>query len=153
MATSLRSSPVPSFMVDNELKIVVWSVGMAGVSSGVDPRPGTLVAELPYASNEARQSLLDFFRGKGDTSEGDANSTATCLMHMRPPSSPEECLFSIAIVTKTERGDLVVVGTKLDPRLAGLYGGPVLSEETISDITPVTYLPEGASVTEGAWAP
>lgn len=66
----------------------------------------------------------------------------------------QDILLSIAIVTKTHRGDLVLVGREMDPKLAGLYG-PAASanDETISDVTSVTYLFEWGEEMEDVGGP
>jgi len=105
MATNLRSSPAPTFMVNRQLQIVTWSVGMIDVSS-VDPNPRTPVSDLPFASVEARNLFLKFLSKASSSHHSNSAESvelrvwcaalqrddevaggardSTCLMHMRP---------------------------------------------------------------------
>ena len=163
----LSSSPAPTFIADAESNIVVWSVGMAK-KTGIDPEPGSPVALLPFASQEARDRMLTFLRDhtrsvqvmnsahsvelqilsgltRGVAGEEKGGSMPRCLMHLRSKSQSQSqsksqprdhVLLSRTLVTKTELGDLVLVGQEMDLKLAGLIGSAAPgNDDTISDIT------------------
>ena len=114
----------------------MW-LGMVEVCMGFDPEPGTPVSSLPFASQEARNLMLGFLRDEGGEEKG---SAADCTVHLRPEGHLCDVLLSMTLVTKTELGDLVLVGQEMDPKLAGILGSAAPgNEDTISDLTSATF--------------
>ena len=76
-------------------------------------------------------------KGDGENREGSHH----CYMHMRPTGGLcDDVLLSMTLVTKTELGDLVLVGKEMDPKLAGLLGSAASgNDDTISDLTSVSF--------------
>ena len=105
---------------------------------GFDPDPGTPVSMLPFATQEARDRMIEFVSDEPEDEEKGGIEDFT--MHLRPVGQLCDVLLSMTLVTKTELGDLVLVGQEMDPKLAGLIGSAAPGNDgTISDITSVTY--------------
>ena len=158
----LRTSPAPTFITDTKLNIVQWSIGMVEACAGIDPGPGSSVAALPFASQDARDRMLEFLRDHTSSTQitssamstemrvftelardeedgGDGGASPRCYMHMRPTGGLcDDVLLSMTLVTKTELGDLVLVGKEMDPKLAGLIGSAASGNgDTISELTSI----------------
>ena len=62
LAHAWQSSDAQLVVLDHELRVVLWSSGMAKVMMGFRPAPGTSVEGLPFHSTHAQQNVVSMLK-------------------------------------------------------------------------------------------
>jgi len=164
LAHAWQSSDMQLVVLDHELRVVLWSRGMAKVMSSFRPALGTSVEGLPFSSTDARQrvaSTLDsVIRERGVVGEAAAlqaivTTAPNVTLHLVPPLSTgahKAVLLSMTAIkmkslsaaSSTQGLDnepchLLIMGKEsLDPILAGLSHDNIevaSASSTVSDLT------------------
>ena len=162
LAHAWRSSDMQLVVLDHELRVVLWSRGMAKVMSSFRPAPGTSMEGLPFPSTNAQQrvvcTLESVMRERGVMGEAAAlqavvTTAPNVSLHLVTPlstGSHKEVLLSMTAIKiqplstaassqglDNELCHLLIMGKEtLDPGLASLsYGTKVVPPSTVSDLT------------------
>ena len=85
-----QSSDLQLVVLGHELRVVLWSAGMAKAMSSFTPAPGTSMEGLPFLSLDARQSVVatleSIVRDRGD--EGEAALHPTLALEAAVTTTP-----------------------------------------------------------------
>ena len=123
----MRSSPAPIFVVDCNMRIVLWSPGMnSSAPLLVDP-VGELVLKLPFASARTETRFSSFLRQMFTSG---AENTHAAMLHIQTKNGPVLLEMAATPVGKASGKIIVLVGREVDSGLAGLihHGSDIESE-------------------------
>ena len=123
----MSSSPAPIFVVDCNMRVVLWSPGMnSSAPLLVDP-VGELLLKLPFASAGAGTRFNSYLRQMFTSS---AENTHAAMLHIQTKNGPVLLEMAATPVGKASGKIIVLVGREVDSGLAGLihHGSDIESE-------------------------